>query len=192
MDTIGIRSTKNSKSYEDEGAFDLWEQLGLEVAPTQSVLDATEVTAEEGHVYTVEVLPLKFKDRLRFLLGKTEPKVQIVDHWDAVRAPNDELADLVTDNERRLARSWIIKPQANAATGSTPTPSEQGREAMKLVHEYERTFTPEFIAAVKALPKADELVVKLPREFSPKEKSDLRRKINLIMKGKPVSMKVEL
>lgn len=192
MNTMEIRSTKSSKSYEDEGAFDLWEQLGLEVAPTEVVLDTTEVVAKEGHTYTVEVLPLKFKERVRLLLGKAEPQVRLVDRWEAVHAPNGELADLMGENERRLARSWVIKPQASAATKRNPTPKEQGQEAMRLVAEWKREFTPEFLEAVAALPKADELVIKLPREFSPEEKTSLRRKINLIIKGKPVSMKVTL
>lgn len=192
MSTMEIRSTKISKAYEDEGAFDLWEQLGLKVVPTEEVLDTTEVVAKEGHTYTVEVLPLKFKDRVRLLLGKTEPQVRLVDRWEAVRAPDGELADLMGENERWLSRSWVIEPQANAATKRNPTPQEQGQEAMKLVTEWKREFTPEFLEAVAALPKADELVVKLPREFAPDEKATLRRKINMMIKGNPVSMRVQL
>jgi hypothetical protein len=184
MSVVEIHACQNSRAYEDAGAFDLWEQLGAEEISKERVFYDRKIDPEEGHTYEVS---LSFKDRLRVLFGKTPA---IVDRWTGVVV--SDLSDLeqLSEDERRLARSWVLG--GNAPGIKSPTPSEQGEQALRLVREFPREFSPEMVAAINALPKADELVIKLPRELKAGEKSALRRKINAIVAGKPVSMRVKL
>lgn len=188
-------NVKNSKWYEDQGLFTLWDAAGASEEIKTTELDSSyefiRVDNDKNLIaITVESPKLTLRQRAKVLFGKPVPFHLVKTREVTVL---EDLDMPLTEEERRAARQWVLANEGGL-DGQTKqkTPREQGIEAMDLVTKFPREHNDALIAAIEKLPKANELLIKLKREISPQEKRRIQAIVEAILEKKPVTAKVAL
>lgn len=184
-------AVRSSKSYEDEGVFDIWTALPVEIEwvteTTYAPLYSND-TEDSGVLVIPAPQPKSRWKRLKAAWHGEESLLMVSEQTAVLRA---EGVELVPDEEAsRINRAWTLQGENNGAVKKNPTPREQGMEADELVAKYPREHNPELIEAIKHLPSASELLLKFPRELTNEEKRAINRIARGIVSGKPTTVKI--
>jgi hypothetical protein len=173
---------------------DFWSSLGIETVEKSDEYDADYEYIELGDEQGVSISApkLSFKDRVGVLFGKPV-QFHYKRHY-VVLKDNGRLEEMPEEEaERKALRRWLLDKDANyTPTSVYKSPTEQAHEAYDLAQNHPRDHSEELIAAIAKLPKAGELLIKLPRELSPQEKRRVKQLVEAIINEKPITAKVAL
>lgn len=186
-------AVKSSKSYEEEGAFDIWANLGLKEVEEQESFETGLVELdfpdEDAHI-TIEAVRPPLGSRLKSVFAPVPVLFKYTKVWKTLKSDAED-TDL-TKEERLAQRRWLLaNEQSYSPTKKIPTPTEQGAAALALVTDTIRD-NPALAEAIDKLPKPDELLIQLPREISYEDKKRIQKIVKAIMMDKPVNAKVKL
>lgn len=184
-----------SAAYEEQGAFTIWDTLGVEEIERSEEGHTTHVVirAEDERTFIVDSIKPRLIERLKFLFGKPIP-FALRETWKGFEVANQDEYEKLSQEEKSLQRGWVLQGPANpdVATGSNPTPKQQGEKALELLQS-PRTHNPDLIKAIANLPAADEVLIKLPRgvKLNREEKSVVKKFVRDLLSGRPVTTKIQ-
>lgn len=186
-------NVKNSKYYEDINAYDLWNNLDIfEQSQKEEQVLTSQVININDETIIIEARVPKFKDILKSFF-KAEPIPFNYTRKYKILVSDFEETSL-SETEYKALRNWLLASDYEKGSGNEPqpTPTQQSHQAKHLVDNYERVHNPALIEAIKKLPKASEILIKLKKELNPEQKRHIKKIVTNIVDGKPVSGKIKL